>query len=218
MLRLMLVCASLVLATALPSMAQQAASPNPPPQPSPNPRPAPAAKPKPKPAAATAVKKPAAVVAAPADANAADNKAHMLEKIKDWSVFVHEGPEGRVCFAATAPTDMQPKTVKRTPVIFYVTTWQKDGIHNEVSVKQGYSLKPNSGATVTVGAQNFAMTAEDDKAFVKDPADERKIITAMSGGGTMTIKGVSAKGTATVDQYSLNGVPEAVQKLKETCP
>ena len=39
---------------------------------------------------------------------------------------------------------MQPKTAKRTPVIFYVTTWQKDGIHKEVSVRQGYAMKPNA--------------------------------------------------------------------------
>jgi hypothetical protein len=113
---------------------------------------------------------------------------------------------------------MQPKTAKRTSVIFYVTTWQKDGIHKEVSVRQGYAMKANGAATVTVGGQNFTLTADDDKAYPKDPADERKLLAAMAGGGPMTVKATSAKGTQTTDQYSLEGVVAAVQKLEETCP
>ncbi len=146
-------------------------------------------------------------------------KARLLEKIKDWTVFIYEGAtEGRICFAATAPTDMQPKNTKRTPVIFYVTTWQKDGVQNEVSVKQGYAMKANAVATVTIGGQNFALAADDDKVYARDPADERKLLAAMSAGGPMTIKATSAKGTATTDQYSLDGVSLAVQKLQEACP
>jgi hypothetical protein len=170
-------------------------------------QPAPAKpKPKPKPAAA---KKPAPAV---------ETKAKLLEKINDWTVFVYEDANGRVCFAASAPTEMQPKSVKRNSVIFYVTTWQKDGIRNEVSVRQGYAMKANATATVTVGNQNFTLTALDDKAFSKDPAEERKLVAAMEAGGPMSVKATSAKGAATTDQYSLDGMAAAVQKMQEACP
>jgi hypothetical protein len=165
----------------------------------------PPAKPKPKPSAAA--KKPST-----------EAKARLLERIKDWNVFIYEGSDGRVCFAATAPTDMQPKTAKRTSVIFYVTTWQKDRVHNEISVKQGYPMKANDAATVTVGGKNFALTADDDKAYAKDPGEERKLLAAMANGGPMIVKATSAKGTVTTDQYSLDGVSTAVQKLQEVCP
>ena len=104
---------------------------------------------------AAAAKKPGpAVVAAPAGP-----KARLLEKIGDWSVFIYEDTGGRVCFAASAPTDMQPKaaTSKRTPVVFYVTAWQKDGVRSEVSVKLGYSIKPKSVAAVTAGGRSFSL-------------------------------------------------------------
>ncbi len=185
---------------------QQSPQPN---QPSQQPKPSPPAKPKPKPAPAPA-KKPAP--AAP------EAKARLLEKIKDWTVFIYEGADGRVCFAATAPTDMQPKTAKRTSVIFYITTWQKDGIHNEVSVRQGYAMKANAAATVTVGSQTFTLSADDDKAYAKDPADERKLLAAIAEGGPMIVKATSAKGTQTTDQYSLDGAAAAVQKLQDSCP
>lgn len=167
----------------------------------------PAAKPKPKPPAAA--KKPAPSTTA---------KANLVDKVNDWSVFVYEGAEGRVCFAAAAPSDMQPKTAKRAPVIFYVTTWQKDGVRNEVSVKLGYSMKANAAAVVAIGDQNFSLAADDDKAYAKSPAEERKLLAAMANGGAMIVKATSAKGTATIDQYSLDGIAGAVKKLQEVCP
>ncbi len=167
--------------------------------------------PKPKPAPA---KKPAPAAAAAAPAA----KARLLEKIGDWSVFIYEDASGRVCFAATAPADMQPKTAKRTPVVFYVTAWQKDGIRNEVSVKLGYSIKAKSAAAVTAGGQHFALPAGDDKAYAKDASEEQKLLAAMAGGGTMVVKATSAKGTATTDQYSLEGASAAVRKMQEACP
>lgn len=205
----LLLLALLAFASAPRAVAQQTGPQPSVPQPSQPQRPAVVAKPKPKPAVA---KKPAATPAVQ------DAKARLLEKIQDWTVFIYEAADGRVCFAASAPTDMQPKTAKRTPVIFYVTTWQKDGVHNEVSVRQGYAMKANTAATVSVGGQNFTLTADDDKVYAKDPLDERKLLAAMASGGPMIVKGTSSKGTATIDQYSLNGAAAAVQKLKEACP
>lgn len=176
--------------------------------------PAAASKPKPKPKpAATPAKKPTPATVAPASL-----KARLLEKIGDWSVFVFEDANGRVCFAAAAPTEMQPKTAKRTPVVFYVTTWQKDGVRNEVSVKLGYSMKAKSAATVSAGGQNFSLPADDDKAYAKDVSEEQKLLAAMNAGGAMVVKATSTRGTATTDQYSLEGATAAVRKLQEACP
>lgn len=167
--------------------------------------------PKPKPAKKSG---PALVAAPPAP------KARLLEKIGDWSVFIYEDAAGRVCFAASAPTEMEPKaaTAKRTPVVFYVTAWQKDGIRNEVSVKLGYLMKPKSAAAITAGGHSFSLPGDEDKAYAKDTAEEQKLLTAMAGGGSMVVKATSAKGTATTDHYSLEGLPGALQKVQQSCP
>jgi hypothetical protein len=135
-------------------------------------------------------------------------------------VFISEDAHGRVCFAAAAPTETQPKEAKRTSVVFYVTTWPKDGVRNQVSVRLGYDIKGNSAASVTAGGKRFALTGDDgDKfAFPKDPADEPKLLAAMAAGGPMVVKATSARGTATTDQYSLEGASAAVQKLQQACP
>ncbi|MBI4725452.1 MAG: hypothetical protein HY765_10895 [Rhodomicrobium sp.] len=206
-LRLLLSALSITLWAPL-AAAQQAQTQQSAPQPAKPPHPA-VAKPK------FAPKKPAPAAAATATPTV---KARLLEKIKDWSVFIYEDANGRVCFAAAPPSDMQPKAAKRSPVIFYVTTWQKDGVRNELSVKLGYSMKAQPVPTVTVGSQQFALIAEDDKAYARDSAEERKLLAAMAAGGPMTVKATSARGTLTTDQYSLDGVAEAVQKLQQACP
>jgi hypothetical protein len=149
---------------------------------------------------------------------AATVKARLLEKIGEWSVFIHEGAGGRVCFAAAAPSDMQPKAAKRTSVVFYVTSWPKDGVRNEVSVRLGWAIKENSTASVTAGGQRFVLPGEKDKAYTRDATDERKLLAAMAAGGPMIVKATSEKGTATTDQYSLEGAAAAVQKLQQACP
>jgi invasion protein IalB len=153
---------------------------------------------------------------APAAAEA--EKARLLEKSDDWSVFVHEGADGKVCFASSTPKDMEPKGARRSTVYFYVTTWQKDGVRNEVSVKLGYPLKADSTPVVTVGDATFEMFPREDKAFIKNPVDERKLLQTMLASGSMVVKATSARGTDTTDQYSLIGMSKAIKKLEEVCP
>jgi invasion protein IalB len=153
------------------------------------------------------------LAAAPAFAQ----QAKLLQKYDDWQVFLHEAGNEKVCFAASAPKEMEPKAAKRGPVYFYLTTWQKDGVRNEVSVKVGYALKPDSNPTVAIGSDEFQLYPKDDKAFMRDPAEERKLLDAMRKAQAMTIKGTSARGTNTIDSYSLKGLASALKQLETAC-
>lgn len=143
--------------------------------------------------------------------------AKLLQKFDDWQVFLHETKEEKVCFAAAAPKDMEPKSAKRGSVFFYLTTWQKDGVRNEVSVKVGYALKTDSTPVVAVGTDEFQLYPKDDKAFMRDPAEERRLLDSMRKGQTLTVKGTSSRGTSTTDQYSLKGLAAALKQVETTC-
>ena len=65
---------------------------------------------------------------------------------------------------------------------------------------------------------SFSLPGDDDKAYAKDVADEQKLLAAMAGGGSMVVKATSAKGTATIDQYSLEGLAAALLKAQQACP
>ncbi len=144
--------------------------------------------------------------------------AKLLKTFDDWQVFVHEANNEKVCFAASAPKEMSPKGVNRGSVFLYLTTWQKDGVRNELSVKVGYTLKSDSTPTISVGSDDFQLYPKDDKAFMRDPADERKLVDAMRKGSSLTIKGVSTRGTATEDKYSLIGLSAALEQVGQACP
>ncbi|MBC8049671.1 MAG: Invasion associated locus B family protein [Chitinophagales bacterium] len=143
-----------------------------------------------------------------------------IEKHDDWHSYMHEAGGAKVCFAAAVPKDSEPKAAKRGPAYFYLTTWPKDGVRNEVSVSIGYPIKPDGPVKVIIGADEFEFFGRQDKAFIKDPATERKLVEAMSSAATptMIVKGVSARGTETSDQYSLAGIGAAVKKMEQTCP
>jgi len=144
--------------------------------------------------------------------------AKLVKTFDDWQVFVHEADEEKVCFAASAPTDMSPKGVNRGSVFLYLTTWQKDGVKNEVSVKVGYTFEEDSTPTVSVGSQSWDLYPKDDKAFMRDPAEERKLVDAMKAGATLTMKGLSNRGTDTEDEYSLIGLTASLNHVEQICP
>jgi invasion protein IalB len=144
--------------------------------------------------------------------------AKLVQKFDNWQVFVHEGPGDKICFAAAQPKSMEPKAAKRGPVFFYLTTWAKDNVRNEISVKIGYAMKLDTSPVITIGKDQFELYPKDDKAFMRDPGEERKLLDAMKKGTTLTVKGVSARGTATTDQYSLGGLSAALSQLATSCP
>ena len=76
-----------------------------------------------------------------------------------------------------------------------------ENVRNEVSVIIGYSFKPSSDATVEIGANKFAMYTQNDGAWIKNAAEEARMIE------TMRKRGVSIRGIA--DRLNADGVPTA---------
>ena len=73
------------------------------------------------------------------------------------------------------------------------------------------------GAGVAVGGANFAMYTQNDGAWIKNVADEAKLLDAMRKGADMTVRGESGRGTKTTDTYSLKGIAQALDKVAEEC-
>jgi invasion protein IalB len=81
----------------------------------------------------------------------------------------------------------------------------------------GYPFGEGAKSTVTVGSEKFEMFTKDEGAFVEKPEMETKLIEAMKTGNTMKIEGKSARGTATSDTYSLNGLSDALDRAAKEC-
>ncbi len=148
----------------------------------------------------------------------AASAATLVKTHKAWSVFSHGESSKKICFAASQPKVTLPKGANRSAVFFYVSAWPNDGVKSEISVRQGYPIKPGSTVSVTIGGKKFNLFAKDDKAFVADATEELKLIDAMKAGSVMSISGISKRGTKTTDRYSLSGITAALATLSATCP
>jgi invasion protein IalB len=58
---------------------------------------------------------------------------------------------------------------------------------------------------------------KDEGAFVEKPEAEKSLVEALKKGGTMKIEGTSARGTATSDVYSLDGLGDALARIAKEC-
>ncbi|MBL8567133.1 MAG: hypothetical protein JNM89_15575 [Hyphomicrobiaceae bacterium] len=145
------------------------------------------------------------------------NAAQLVEKYGDWSLFVHDAAQKKICFAATQPAATATKGEKRDAVFFYVSAWPKDGVKTEVSVLLGYKIKKGSEVTVNIGGTIFKLFPQDDKAFVADPTQELKLIDAMKRGSSMQVAATAESGMATEDRFSLSGITNALKNLDTKC-
>ena len=210
------VATALILATSVVSVAfaQQPAKPA-----APAPQPAKPAAPAAAPAKPAAAQPPAKPAAAARAAAAGAAQPALLGQYGDWGAYAASPGGSKVCFALAKPktTKIEPAGRKRDPSYIFVSTRPADNVKNEVSVIIGYPFKTSSDATAEVGAVKFAMYTQNDGAWIKNVAEEARMVDAMRKGADLTVKGTSGRGTASTDQYSLKGLAQALEKIEQEC-
>ena len=132
-----------------------------------------------------------------------------------------QGDKSKTCYALSQPKTMLPKTAHRDPVFFLVSDWPARKAKGEPEVVPGYPYKDGSNVTAKIGADKFTFFTKNDGdsggAWVKDVADEARLVAAMRGGADMTVTGISSHGTLTTDTYSLSGISAALDKIHQAC-
>jgi invasion protein IalB len=81
----------------------------------------------------------------------------------------------------------------------------------------GYALKSGSEATVEVGGASYAMYTQGDGLWIKNAAEEDRMVESMRRSADAVVKAVSAKGTETTDTFSLKGLSQALDKIAQDC-
>jgi Invasion associated locus B (IalB) protein len=186
-----------------------------------------AAQPAPKAAAKPAVAKPAAKTAAKPESKPATPPAAMtggaepslIGQFGTWGAYAASPNGKKVCFALAKPTSSKtnPPNRPRDPAYAFVSTRPAEKVNNEVSVMIGYTLKPGSESTLEVGGATYAMYTQGDGLWIKNAAEEERMVEAMRKSPDLVVKGVSAKGTETTDTFSLKGLSQALDRIAQDC-
>ena len=171
----------------------------------------------PSPKTAKSVPKPEAKSAVPAAAGGAEPT--LIGQFGTWGAYTATANGKKVCFALAKPTTSKtnPPNRPRDPAYAFVSTRPAEKVVNEVSVMIGYLLKPGSESTLEVGGASYAMYTQGDGLWIKNAAEEERMVDAMRRSADVVVKGVSAKGTETTDTFSLKGLSQALDKIAQDC-
>jgi hypothetical protein len=154
-----------------------------------------------------------------AAATANDVQPTLLGQYGDWGAYYATPGGKKVCFAIAKPKSSQtnPAGRKRDPAWLFVASRPAENVRNEVSVIIGYPFKPQTEASAEIGSVKFAMQTLNDGAWIKNVAEEARMVEAMRKGSDLTIKGMSGHGTESTDQYALKGLTQAIEKADQEC-
>ena len=157
--------------------------------------------------------------AALAQAKNPAEQATLLGQFGDWGAYKAAPGGKKVCFALSKPTSatIDPSNKKRDPSYAFVSTRPAEKVKNEISVIVGYPQKSGHDATATVGNANYVLYTQNDGAWVKNAAEEPKMIEAMRKGAELVVKSESHTGAKTTDTYSLKGLSDALAKVADEC-
>lgn len=143
----------------------------------------------------------------------------LLGQYADWGAYAATPDSGKVCFVLAKPASSKtiPANRRRDPAYLFIATRPADKVRNEVSVVLGYPIQQNTDATAEINSIRYAMYTERDGAWIRNLGDETRLIEAMRKGSELTISGTSKNNAKSVDQYSLKGLSQALDRADQEC-
>ncbi|HXV73948.1 MAG TPA: invasion associated locus B family protein [Sphingomonadales bacterium] len=149
---------------------------------------------------------------------ASAEKRDILGSFSDWDAIVVTRDSGeRICYMISVPKATAPEGANRGNIYVTITHRPKRKVRDEVNIVVGYPFKAGVEANVAIGPSRFNLFTEGQGAWAYTPEDDAKLVAAMKAGSGMTVKGTSARGTNTTDQYSLSGFTAAYNAISRSC-
>lgn len=152
---------------------------------------------------------------------AQDETTNRVAASTDWSVFQETDPVE--CFGVSAPKesvntrDGQAVQVNRGETLLFVFYRPSEGVNGQVTFTGGYPFASGSTVTMNIGGTDYQLFTEGEWAWPATPEDDARIVTAMKAGAEAVLTGVSGRGTATRDTFSLLGFTAAVEEAESRC-
>lgn len=135
----------------------------------------------------------------------------------DWTVYTRGSGGELICYVLSEAQTESPSSVQHGDIYFMVSNWKNGAAKEQPSFLAGYELKTTRAPKARVGSTELTMFAADNEAFIAENANERKLVSKMRAGSTMTVSAVSKRGTQTRYTFSLKGVTAALRQAKSAC-
>lgn len=154
-------------------------------------------------------------------APAAADSANLLGVFSNWRAFSTGQGSSMTCYAMSAPRASQPKGAKRSDIFLMVSDWPGRRIKAEPEIVPGYQYKAAVPVSLGIGGDKFTFFSRNDgvngTAWLTNLNDGNALNEALAHGVSAVALGTSARGTKTVDTYSLSGYSDALAKIHAAC-
>lgn len=141
-----------------------------------------------------------------------------IDNFDDWNAFSETENGKPLCYMASLPQKAEGDYTQRGDTYVMITHRPAEKTAGEISIRAGYSYKEGSEVEARIDSgQPFKMFTDGGFAWARDAKTDRALIAAMKVGGTMIVKGSSARGTLTTDTYSLTGFTAAYGAISKAC-
>lgn len=158
-----------------------------------------------------------ATAAATAPAAAGQGQAILLETAGKWQAFSSQQGRAKVCYALSKAESRLPANLKDVEGLLFVATRPTEGVRNEISFVLNFDLKEDVEHQAIIGTERFALVAKGQNMWLKNPAEEPRMLDSLRKGSALEIKGTSKRGNPTADKYSLAGMNQAVKRAEDAC-
>jgi hypothetical protein len=166
-----------------------------------------------------ATKGKSAPMPAPQPAAAGGGQPALVGQFGDWGAYTASNGGKKICYALAKPASQttEPANRPRDPAYVFISTRPGENVRNEISIVIGYPFKPGSEAMVDIGSAKYAMYTQADGAWIKNAAEEARMVDTMRKGSDMTVAGESGRGTKSTDRYALKGLSQALDRVAQEC-
>ena len=144
-------------------------------------------------------------------------QAVLLGTFGDWGAYTTQTGKAKICYALSQPKERLPAGLNRDPGYLFVSFRPSENVRNEVAVVVGFPTRDGSEGQALVDETAFTLVTKGQNAWVKNPAEEGKLVEAFVRGRGLVLKISSARGNETRDRYSLSGFTAALDRAKKAC-
>jgi phosphate-selective porin len=144
-------------------------------------------------------------------------QALLLETAGKWQAFSSQQGRSKICYALSKAESRSPANLKDVEGMLFISSRPGEGVRNEISLVMNFDLKEDVEHQAIIGAERFALVAKGQNVWLKNPAEEGRMLDALRKGSGLEIKGTSKRGNATSDKYSLAGISQIVKRAEDAC-
>lgn len=136
-----------------------------------------------------------------------------------WYAFTQGEGKDKLCYMIAAPSVSLGEVANRGEVGLMVTHQMGGKVRDQVSVALGFEPHKTkyTKAKVDKGSNVLMRLVDGDRAWIREANVDRQLVSKMKNGDNLIVTGMSSKGVATQDTFSLDGFSKAYAAISLAC-